>query len=70
MQHLPPTPQRQQFLAQVDQDRQSAVQVAVLVEEVPALRAQPAEPAAEHVLAEHQVRAARAPAAVEALLEP
>ena len=61
VQRLPPPPQRQQLLAQVDQGGQGAVQVAVLIEEVPALRAEPAEPAAEHVLAEHQVRAAGRP---------
>ena len=68
MQHLPATPQRQQLLAQIDQGRECLVESGVLVEEVAVLGALAAEAAAEHALAEHQVRAARTPAAVEALL--
>jgi hypothetical protein len=47
MQGLPAAAQRQQLLAQLDQGGQGAVQVAVLVEKVPALRTQPAEAAAD-----------------------
>jgi hypothetical protein len=70
VQRLPAASQRQELFAQVDERGQSSVQVAVLVEEMATLCAEAAKPAAEHILAEHQVRAARPTAAVEALFGP
>ena len=68
MQHLPARRSGSSFLRRSIRRGERLVEVAVLVEEVAALRAQAAEPAAEHVLAEHEVRAVRTTAAVEALL--
>src|SRR3954453_21878799 len=58
MEGLAAAPQRQQLLAEVDQRSQAPVEVAVLVEEVAALRAKAPEPAAKHTLAKDPVRAA------------
>src|SRR5690242_16782222 len=47
MERLPAPPQRQQFLAELDERGQGSVKLAVLVEEMAPLRTQAAKPAAE-----------------------
>ena len=55
VQHLRAAPQGDQPRAQRGERRQGAVQAPLFVKEMAALRTQTAEPAAEHVLAQHNI---------------
>ena len=55
MEDLRAAPQCDQLTAQRSERGKCAVKVALLVEEVPALRAQSSEPAAEHILTQNNI---------------